>query len=95
MEKVDITIQFEVGRLKALDFFLFDKQNTALKTELEKYAEELYEKHVPEDTRRFVESQMKPMPAPKPRTKRIPKTVAATTDAVTAKDSEEDTDEQS
>ena len=95
MEKVDITIQIEVGRLKALDFFLFDKQNSSLKVELEKYAQELYEKHVPEDTRRFVESQMKPTPTPKPRTKRNLKTVTASNDVVTTKDSEEDTDEQS
>ena len=95
MEKVDITIQIEVGRLKALYFFIFDKQNSSLKTELEKTAEELYEKYVPEDTRRFIESQMKPTLAPKPRTKRIPKTVTATNNVVAAKDSEEDTDEQS
>ena len=73
MEKVDIIIQIEVGRLKALDFFLFDKQKSSLKAELEKATEELYEKHVPDDTRRFIESQMKPVPASKNRAKRIGK----------------------
>ena len=46
MEKVDIIIQIEVGRLKALDFFLFDKQKSSLKAELEKAADALYEKYV-------------------------------------------------
>ena len=62
MEMVDITIQIETERLTALNFFLFDKQNSSLKTELEKAAEEMYEKYVPEDTRRFIESKTKPTP---------------------------------
>ena len=33
MEMVDITIQIETERLTALNFFLFDKQNSSLKTE--------------------------------------------------------------
>ena len=70
MEKVDIIIQIEAERLKALDFFLFDKQKSSLKAELEKAAEGMYEKFVPEDTRRYIDSQMKPMPASKNRAKR-------------------------
>lgn len=70
MEKVDITIQIEAERLTALNFFLFDKQNSSLKTELEKATEEMYEKYVPEDTRRFIESKSKPAPAAKARPKR-------------------------
>ena len=46
MEKVDIIIQIEAERLKALDFFLFDKQKSSLKAELEKAADALYEKVV-------------------------------------------------
>lgn len=95
MEKVDITIQIEVGRLKALDFFLFDKQKSSLKAELEKTTEELYEKCVPEDTRRFIESQSKPTPIPKSRQKRTPKTATAVHDIVPAEESEDDTNEQS
>ena len=45
MEMIDITIQIETERLTALNFFLFDKQNSSLKTELEKAAEEMYEKY--------------------------------------------------
>lgn len=70
MEMVDITIQIETERLTALNFFLFDKQNSSLKTELEKAAEEMYEKYVPEDTRRFIESKTKPTPTAKARPKR-------------------------
>lgn len=70
MEMVDITIQIETERLTALNFFLFDKQNSSLKTELEKAAEEMYEKYVPEDTRRFIESKIKPTPNAKARPKR-------------------------
>ena len=70
MEMVDITIQIEAERLTALNFFLFDKQNSSLKTELEKATEEMYEKYVPEDTRRFIESKSKPAPAAKARPKR-------------------------
>ena len=70
MEMVDITIQIETERLTALNFFLFDKQNSSLKTELEKAAEEMYEKYVPEDTRRFIESKTKPIPTAKARPKR-------------------------
>ena len=58
MEKVDIIIQIEAERLKALDFFLFDKQKSSLKAELEKAAEGMYEKFVPEDTRRYIDSPL-------------------------------------
>ena len=76
MEKVDIIIQIEVGRLKALDFFLFDKQKSSLKAELEKAADALYEKYVPEDTRRFIDSQSRPAPTAKNRPKRNAKAPA-------------------
>jgi len=77
VEKVNITIQIEVERLAALNFFLFYKQNSSLKAELEKATEELYEKCVPEDTRRFIESKSKPAPAVKTRMKRpAPKAAA-------------------
>ena len=95
MEKVDIIIQIEVGRLKALDFFLFDKQKSSLKAELEKAAESMYEKFVPDDTRRFIESQMKPAPFPKNRTKRATRTASAKVETVFPKETEGDVDEQS
>ncbi|MGM9600989.1 MAG: DUF6103 family protein [Faecousia sp.] len=70
MEKVEIIIQIEAERLKALDFFLFDKQKSSLKVELEKAAEGIYEKYVPEDTRRYIDSQTKPATGTKNRSKR-------------------------
>ena len=75
MEKVDIIIQIEAERLKALDFFLFDKQKSSLKAELEIAAEGIYEKYVPEDTRRYIDSQMKPAPTSKNRIKRAGKPI--------------------
>ena len=75
MEKVDIIIQIEAERLKALDFFLFDTQKSSLKAELEKAAEGMYEKFVPEDTRRYIDSQMRPAPTSKNRTKRTGKPI--------------------
>lgn len=95
MEKVDIIIQIEVGRLKALDFFLFDKQKSSLKAELEKATEELYEKHVPDDTRRFIESQMKPAPVPKNRPRRATRTVPAKVEPAFPEGTEGDVNEQS
>ena len=80
MEKVDITIQIEAERLKALDFFLFDKQKSSLKAELEKAAEGMYEKFVPEDTRRYIDSQMRPVPASKNKAKRTGKPIPKQTE---------------
>lgn len=70
MDKVDVTIQIEVERLDALNFFLFNKESTSLKTELQKVVESMYIKHVPEDTRRFIERKSKPAAGAKPKTKR-------------------------
>ena len=95
MEKVDIIIQIEAERLKALDFFLFDKQKSSLKAELEKAAESMYEKFVPDDTRRFIESQMKPAPVPKNRPKRVTRTASAKVEPVFPEETEGDIDEQS
>ena len=73
MEKVDVTIQIEVERLDALNFFLFNKENTSLKTELQKVVENLYIKHVPEDTRRFIERKNKHAPGTRAKPKRSPR----------------------
>ena len=70
MDKVDVTIQIEVERLDALNFFLFKKEKTSLKAELQKTVEAMYIKHVPEDTRRFIERKNKPSAGTKPKTRR-------------------------
>ena len=77
MDKVDVTIQIEVERLDALNFFLFNKENSSLKTELQKTVEAMYIKHVPEDTRRFIERKTKPTTGAKPKTRRTVRSAAA------------------
>lgn len=79
MEKVDVTIQIEVERLDALNFFLFNKENTSLKTELQKVVESLYIKHVPEDTRQFIERKNKPAAGAKAKSKRSARAEPAAT----------------
>lgn len=81
MDKVDVTIQIEVERLDALNFFLFNKENTSLKTELQKTVEAMYIKHVPEDTRRFIERKNKPTTGTKPKTRRSNRSTGPTEDA--------------
>lgn len=81
MDKVDVTIQIEVERLDALNFFLFNKENTSLKTELQKTVEAMYIKHVPEDTRRFIERKNKPSAGTKPKTRRSTRSTIPAEDA--------------
>ena len=83
MDKVDVTIQIEVERLDALNFFLFNKGNTSLKTDLQKTVEAMYIKHVPEDTRRFIERKSKPSAGTKPKTRRSARSAVPTEDAST------------
>jgi len=95
VEKVDVTIQIEVERLDALNFFLFNKENTSLKTELQKVVENLYIKHVPEDTRRFIERKNKPAPGTRAKPKRSPRSSPVASDVSDAEvDQELQNDEQ-
>lgn len=59
MEMIEISVQIEARKLDALNFFLFDKQNTSLKTELQNTVDAMYIKHVPEDTRHYIDAGMK------------------------------------
>lgn len=75
MEKVNITVVIEATRLDALTYFM-KKENTTAQKELEKALEELYQKHVPADTREYIDSKLHSSAPSKPRPKR---TAAATT----------------
>ena len=71
MKKVPITIEFDDEKLRALGFFMGKAIHSDPKVELGKALEALYEKHVPADTREFLESSL-PASAkakPKPQTK--------------------------
>ena len=81
MEKIDLTVSIEDVRLDALQFFLASKENTTPQEELEKMLVEMYEKYVPAETRQYLDSKLKPAPAPKSRPRRpTPKTPAPTYD---------------
>lgn len=64
MEKVDITLTFDAGKLDALAFSL-RKQNTTVQSRMDEALKQLYEKTVPEPAREYLDS--KDAPAPKPR----------------------------
>lgn len=69
MEKINITITAEQGRLDALTYFL-KKESTTAQKELERAFEELYQKHVPADTREYIDSKLHLPGTSKPRPKR-------------------------
>lgn len=55
MKKATITVQFEQEKLRALEFYISKKDST-LEAELDDFMEKLYEKHVPTQTREYIES---------------------------------------
>lgn len=71
MEMVELTVCMDQIRFDALSFYMGSRENTEPQKALEKMLEELYEKHVPAETREYLDSKLKP--APKPRPKRTPR----------------------
>lgn len=55
MKKATITVQFEQEKLRALEFYISKKDST-LEAELDDFMSKLYEKHVPTQTREYIES---------------------------------------
>ena len=70
METTDLKVQMENVRLDALQFFLAEKEKTTPQKELEKMLTGMYEKYVPAETRRYLDSKLKPSALAKPRPKR-------------------------
>lgn len=64
MEKVDITLTFDAGKLDALAFSL-RKQNTTVQSRMDEALKQLYEKTVPEPVREYLDSKAAPVPKPK------------------------------
>lgn len=63
--KKNITISISAEKLSALEMYLGQK-NTSLMAELEKQAEQLYLKNVPQNVRDFIEQMSAVKPEPKP-----------------------------
>ena len=70
MEKTSITVSMEKERFEALMFYLNRKEQTTAPKLLEKMLMEMYEKHVPQDTREYIDSRLKPASAAKPKPKK-------------------------
>lgn len=60
--KKSITVSINSEKLSALEMYL-EQKNMKLSVELEKYAEQLYQKYVPSNVREFIEltAAKKPM----------------------------------
>lgn len=70
MEKVSVTVSIEKERFEALTFYLHRKEQTTPLKILEKMLMEMYEKHVPQDTREYIDSRLKPVPVAKVKPKK-------------------------
>ena len=55
MKKTTITISFEQEKLKAVQFYT-GRNSTSLEAELDAFMEKLYKKHVPSQTREYIEN---------------------------------------
>lgn len=73
MEMIELKVSIEAGRFDALKYFMSTRENTDPQKALEKTLEEMYEKHVPPDTREYLDSKLKPAPVQKARPKRTPR----------------------
>ena len=69
MEKTDITIQFEEEKLEALTYFL-QKDNTTPQKALAQTLDDMYQQHVPADTREYIERKAAPPAATRLRPRR-------------------------
>ena len=57
MEMIELKVSIEAGRFDALKYFMSTRENTDPQKALEKTLEEMYEKHVPPDTREYLDSK--------------------------------------
>jgi hypothetical protein len=78
MKKSTLTIEFEQEKLEAVRYFA-EQRDVKLQDELDGFLTKLYEKYVPEPTRKYIES--KPVATAVPR--KAAKATAATMDKST------------
>ena len=60
MEKTELTVSMEAGRLDALRYFLAVKSKRTPQQELQRALEELYETCVPAETRAYLDARCRP-----------------------------------
>ena len=66
MKKTTMTISFDSEKLDALTYHM-SKKDTDLQTELEDTVQKLYEKHVPQATREYIDDKLSREAAAKPK----------------------------
>lgn len=64
MKKLTVPIKLEPKKLEALQYYLA-KKDIDLQSELQDCAQKLYEKHVPKETRSYIEEQLLAKEKPK------------------------------
>lgn len=57
MKKTNLSISFETEKLDALEFYI-SKKEVKLQDELNETIAKLYEKHVPQTTREYIDSKL-------------------------------------
>jgi len=76
MKKATLTISFDSEKLDALTYHM-GKKDTDLQTELEDTVQKLYEKHVPQATREYIDDKLSRGAAAKSKSQRPARPVAA------------------
>lgn len=76
MEKIELKVVMDQIRYDALVYFMSTKENSSPQKELDRALTEMYEKYVPAETRGYLDSRLKPAPAPKVQRKRPVKPTA-------------------
>ena len=66
MKKATLTISFDSEKLDALTYHM-SKKDADLQTELEDTVQKLYEKHVPQTTREYIDDKLSREAAAKPK----------------------------
>jgi hypothetical protein len=66
MKKATLTVSFDSEKLDALTYHM-SKKDTDLQTELEDTVQKLYEKHVPQATREYIDDKLSREAAAKPK----------------------------
>lgn len=69
MKKATLTVSFDSEKLDALTYHM-SKKDTDLQTELEDTVQKLYEKHVPQATREYIDDKLSREAAAKSKPKR-------------------------
>ena len=93
MQKVDISLSIDSEKMEAMEFFL-KKENTSVKSQMDKAMKELYERSVPEAVREYLDGKS----APASNAKRSPRTVkqrALNEPPIVEKNDDEDAYDQS